>query len=91
MRAKNELSQVFGWMNLIKMREFLTNVGPKLDTRDMTALNRALLSCPPTIRRLQKQGGAAQGALWWAQREVRCILQWLFFFFAFANINICIG
>jgi len=43
----------------------------QLLTADNTALNRALLTAEAAIRKAQKLGGtAAQGSLWWVQREL---------------------
>jgi len=43
----------------------------QLLTADPTELNKALLTAEAAVRRAQKLGGsAAQGALWWANREL---------------------
>ncbi|KAL6071241.1 putative TolA family protein [Balamuthia mandrillaris] len=42
----------------------------QLLTQDNTALNRALLTAEAAVRKAQKAGGEAQGALWWLEREL---------------------
>jgi hypothetical protein len=35
-----------------------------------TELNKALLTAEAAVRKAQKYGGAAQGDLWWMEREL---------------------
>jgi len=43
----------------------------QLLTKDNTALNKALLTAEAAVRKAQKLGGAAQGSLWWLDREAK--------------------
>jgi len=42
----------------------------QLLTKDNTALNKAVLTAEAAVRKAQKQGGTAQGSLWWLDRDL---------------------